>query len=203
MPDTSLTDALRERGYTLVCGVDEAGRGPLCGPVVAAAVILPEGWIPEGLNDSKKLTERRREKLYDEIISGALTYGIAEASVEEINELNILEATLLAMRRAIAQLDPAPDFALIDGNVDRDFPIPAKAIVGGDAKVAAIAAASILAKVTRDRMCPALDAAYPGYGIAKHKGYGTKAHMDALRALGPTPIHRKQFIRFLDREEKA
>ena len=194
--------AAQEQGFELICGVDEAGRGPLCGPVVAAAVILPDGWIPEGLNDSKKLTERKREKLYDEIIGGALAWGIAEASVEEIDSLNILEATLLAMRRAIAMLDLAPDFALIDGNIDRDFPIPARAVIGGDAQIPAIAAASILAKVTRDRMCIALDAAYPEYGIAKHKGYGTKAHMDALRTFGPTPIHRKQFIRFLDREEK-
>ncbi|MBQ2767472.1 MAG: ribonuclease HII [Clostridia bacterium] len=202
MLDATLCTQLHDRGFAHICGVDEAGRGPLCGPVVAAAVILPDGWIPEGLNDSKKLTERKREKLYDEIIGGALAWGIAEASVEEIDSLNILEATLLAMRRAIAMLDPAPDFALIDGNIDRDFPIPARAVIGGDAQIPAIAAASILAKVTRDRMCIALDAAYPEYGIAKHKGYGTKAHMDALRTFGPTPIHRKQFIRFLDREEK-
>ncbi len=202
MLDKSLLDTLHDEGYSLVCGVDEAGRGPLCGPVVAAAVILPDGWIPEGLNDSKKLTERKREKLFDEIIAGALAYGIAEASVNEIDEYNILEATLLAMRRAIAQLSPAPDFALIDGNIDRDFPLPARAVIGGDASVPAIAAASILAKVTRDRLCAELDAAYPGYGIAKHKGYGTKAHMDALRTLGPSPIHRRQFIRFLDREAK-
>ncbi|MBR6709427.1 MAG: ribonuclease HII, partial [Clostridia bacterium] len=145
--------------------------------------------------------ERKREKLFDEITANAISYGIAEASVEEIDRMNILEATLLAMRRAIAMLSPAPDIALIDGNIDRDFPLPARAVIGGDAKVPAIAAASILAKVTRDRQCIALDAAYPGYGIAKHKGYGTKVHMDALRQLGPTPIHRKQFIRFLDRED--
>lgn len=201
MLDNTISAEVRAQGYAVICGVDEAGRGPLCGPVVAAAVILPDGWVPQGLNDSKKLTEKRREKLYDEIISHAVAYGIAQASVAEIDEINILEASLLAMRRAIAQLSPAPDFALIDGNVDRDFSLPARAIVGGDGKVPAIAAASILAKVTRDRMCLELDAAYPGYGIAKHKGYGTKAHMDALRTLGPTPIHRRQFIRFLDREK--
>lgn len=202
MLDPTITEALRAEGFAAVCGVDEAGRGPLCGPVVAAAVILPAGWAPEGLDDSKKLSPKKREKLYDEIIAHAVSYGIAEASVEEIDALNILEATLLAMRRAIAKLDPAPDFALIDGNVDRDFPLPARAVVGGDAKVAEIAAASILAKVTRDRMCLDLDAAYPVYGIAGHKGYGTKAHMDALRKYGPAPIHRKQFIRFLDRERE-
>lgn len=201
MLDSSFCSAINAEGYRIICGVDEAGRGPLCGPVVAAAVILPDGYIPEGLNDSKKLTERKREKLFDEITANAISYGIAEASVEEIDRMNILEATLLAMRRAIAMLSPAPDIALIDGNIDRDFPLPARAVIGGDAKVPAIAAASILAKVTRDRQCIALDAAYPGYGIAKHKGYGTKAHMDALRQLGPTPIHRKQFIRFLDRED--
>lgn len=200
MLDPTITAALCAEGFTAVCGVDEAGRGPLCGPVVAAAVILPDGWVPEGLDDSKKLSAKKREKLYDEIIAHAVAYGIAEASVAEIDALNILEASLLAMRRAIAKLDPAPDFALIDGNVDRDFPLPARAVVGGDAKVAEIAAASILAKVTRDRMCLDLDAAYPMYGIAKHKGYGTKAHMDALRKYGPAPIHRRQFIRFLDRE---
>ncbi|MBQ8397488.1 MAG: ribonuclease HII [Clostridia bacterium] len=203
MLDPTITEALRAEGFAAVCGVDEAGRGPLCGPVVAAAVILPAGWAPEGLDDSKKLSPKKREKLYDEIIAHAVSYGIAEASVEEIDALNILEATLLAMRRAIAKLDPAPDFALIDGNVDRDFPLPARAVVGGDAKVAEIAAASILAKVTRDRMCLDLDAAYPEYGIAGHKGYGTKAHMDALRKYGPAPIHRKQFIRFLDREREG
>ncbi|MBQ3126177.1 MAG: ribonuclease HII [Clostridia bacterium] len=200
MLDSAIVAGLRGEGFSCVCGVDEAGRGPLCGPVMAAAVILPDGWIPAGLDDSKKLSEKKREKLYDEIVAGAVAYHIAEASVEEIDALNILEATLLAMRRAIAGLSVVPDFALIDGNVDRDFPLPARAVVGGDAKVAEIAAASILAKVTRDRACLALDAAYPEYGIAKHKGYGTKAHMDALRKYGPTPIHRRQFIRFLERE---
>ena len=193
---------LREAGYTAVCGVDEAGRGPLCGSVVAAAVILPDGYVPEGLNDSKKLTPKKREALYDVIIQNALAYCIAEATVEEIDAMNILEADLLAMRRAIDGLQIKADFALIDGNIARDFQIPARAVVHGDAISPSIAAASILAKVTRDRQCIELDRLYPQYGIAKHKGYGTKAHMDALRQYGPSPIHRKQFIRFLDRDEK-
>lgn len=201
MPDYLLENELYQLGYSAVCGVDEAGRGPLCGPVVAAACILDSSIEIEGLNDSKKLTAKKREKLYDTIIATSLAYSIAEASVDEINELNILEATLLAMRRAIDGLSIKADFALIDGNVSRDFQISAKAVIGGDARSYSIAAASILAKVTRDRMCIDLDARYPDYGIAKHKGYGTKMHMEALRKYGPTPIHRKQFIRFLDKEQ--
>lgn len=192
---------VKEQGYVNVCGVDEAGRGPLCGPVVAAAVILPDGLYIDGLNDSKKLTEKKREKLYDEICRSAIAYAIAESSVDEINEMNILEASLLAMRRAISALSVKADFALIDGNVSRDFQIPAKAVIHGDAISPSIAAASILAKVTRDRMCYELDKQYPQYGIAKHKGYGTKAHMDALRQHGPSPIYRTKFIRFLDEEK--
>ena len=201
MLDYALELALREEGYPVVCGVDEAGRGPLCGPVVAAACVLPIGLELPGLNDSKKLTPKRREALFDLIREQALAFCIAEASVEEIDTLNILEADLLAMRRAIDGLAVRADAALIDGNIARDFQIPARAIIGGDAKSPSIAAASILAKVTRDRLCEELDRAYPQYGIAKHKGYGTKVHMDALRAYGPSPIHRKQFIRFLEREE--
>lgn len=192
-----LENELHEAGYTAVCGVDEAGRGPLCGPVVAAAVILPDGLYIEGLNDSKKLTEKKREKLFDEICRNAIAYSIAESSVEEINDKNILEASLLAMRRAIDSLPVQADFALIDGNVSRDFQLPVKAVVHGDATSPSIAAASILAKVTRDRLCVELDKQYPMYGIAKHKGYGTKIHMDALRQYGPSPIHRTKFIRFL------
>lgn len=202
MPDFELENALHKEGFCIVCGVDEAGRGPLCGPVFAAACILPEGYMPDGLNDSKKLTPKKREKLFDEICTNAISYCIASASVEEINTLNILEADLLAMRRAIDGLSQKPDIALIDGNIARDFQIPAKAIIGGDAKSPSIAAASILAKVARDRDCIELDLQYPQYGIAKHKGYGTKQHMDALRAYGPSPIHRKQFIRFLNRDEE-
>ena len=201
MLEYQLEQEQNDAGYENVCGVDEAGRGPLCGPVVAAACILPMGLVIEGLNDSKKLTPKKRDALYDYICENAISYCIAEASVEEIDELNILEATLLAMRRAIAGLSVPADFALIDGNVARDFQIPARAIVKGDATSPSIAAASILAKVTRDRQCEELDRLYPQYGIAKHKGYGTKVHMDALREHGPSPIHRKQFIRFLEKKE--
>ena len=198
MPDYSIENSLREQGYTYVCGVDEAGRGPLCGPVFAAACILPDGLVIEGLNDSKKLTEKKREALFDVIRENAVAYCIASASVDEINELNILEADLLAMRRAIDGLSVKADFALIDGNIARDFQVPARAIVKGDATSMSIAAASVLAKVARDRICADLDRDYPEYGIAKHKGYGTRDHMDALRKYGPSPIHRKKFIRFLD-----
>ena len=201
MLEYALEQALHEEGFEMVCGVDEAGRGPLCGPVVAAACILPDGLVIEGLNDSKKLTPKKRDQLFDFICENAIAYCIAEASVEEIDQLNILEADLLAMRRAIDGLSVKADFALIDGNVARDFQIPARAIVKGDATSPSIAAASILAKVTRDRLCIELDAQYPQYGIAKHKGYGTKVHMDALRKYGPSPIHRKQFIRFLEKEQ--
>ena len=201
MLDYQLENELYEQGYTHVCGVDEAGRGPLCGPVVAAACILPCGLVIPGLNDSKKLSEKKREILFEQIKNEAISYSIACATVEEIDEYNILEATLLAMRRAIDGLDIKADFALIDGNVSRDFQIDAKAVISGDATSPSIAAASILAKVTRDHMCVELDAAYPQYGIAKHKGYGTKVHMQALREYGPSPIHRKQFIRFLEKEK--
>ena len=200
MLDYTLENQLQEEGFSLVCGVDEAGRGPLCGPVFAAACILPDGLVLEGLNDSKKLTPKKRDKLFDLICENAIAYSISSASVEEIDELNILEADLLAMRRAIDGLSVKADFALIDGNIARDFQIPARAIIGGDAKSPSIAAASILAKVARDRDCIKLDEEYPQYGIAKHKGYGTKQHMDALRTYGPSPIHRKQFIRFLDKD---
>lgn len=200
MLNFDIESTLKAEGYTTVCGIDEAGRGPLCGPVFAAACILPPDWCPEELNDSKKLTPKKRDRLFDEIREHAVAYAIASASVEEIDELNILEADLLAMRRAIDALPVKPDFALIDGNIARDFQIPARAVIGGDAKSPSIAAASILAKVARDRDCIELDRLYPQYGIAKHKGYGTRQHMDALRAYGPSPIHRKQFIRFLDKE---
>ena len=199
MPDYSKEQEFYAQGYKVICGVDEAGRGPLCGPVVAAACILPDGLYIEGLNDSKKLTEKKREMLFDIIKESALSYCIAEASVEEIDELNILEADLLAMRRAINGLSVKPDMALIDGNIARDFQIPATPVIKGDAISMNIAAASVLAKVTRDRMCIELDREFPEYGIAKHKGYGTKAHMDALRQYGPSRIHRKQFIRFLEK----
>lgn len=207
MPDLTIEAALYAEGYTAVCGVDEAGRGPLCGPVVAAACILPPDPALPGLNDSKKLTPRRREQLFDLIRERAVAYCVAEASVEEIDRLNILEADLLAMRRAIAGLhtpDSQPvlaDFALIDGNIARDFPIPARAVIKGDATSLSIAAASVLAKVTRDRLCVELDAQYPQYGIAKHKGYGTAAHMAALKQYGASPIHRRKFVRFLNEDD--
>ena len=200
MLDYAIENQLHEEGFAVVCGVDEAGRGPLCGPVFAAACILPDGLVLEGLNDSKKLTPKKRDKLFDLICENAIAYCIASASVEEIDELNILEADLLAMRRAIDGLSVKADFALIDGNIARGFQIPTRAVIGGDAKSPSIAAASILAKVARDRDCITLDEQYPQYGIAKHKGYGTKQHMDALRTYGPSPIHRKQFIRFLDKD---
>lgn len=198
MPDYSIEDELMLQGFSTVCGVDEAGRGPLCGPVVAAACILPRGLEIDGLNDSKKLTEKKREALFDVICENAVSFSIAQASVEEIDRLNILEADLLAMRRAIDGLSVRPDFAIIDGNISRDFSLPARAIVKGDSISMSIAAASILAKVTRDRLCIELDAMYPQYNIAKHKGYGTREHMEALRKYGPSPIHRAKFIRFLE-----
>lgn len=194
-----LEAALESEGYTAVCGVDEAGRGPLCGPVAAAACILPTGLVIEGLNDSKKLTEKKREALFDEICEKAIAYAVVLGSVEEINQTDILSTTLHAMRRAIDALQVKADFALIDGNQTRGFTIPCRAVVHGDAISPSIAAASILAKVTRDRLCLELDALHPEYGIAKHKGYGTKDHMEALRKYGPCEIYRTKFIRFLDK----
>ena len=199
MPNFEYEEKLYSEGYTSVCGCDEAGRGPLCGPVVAAAVILPLGIEIEGLNDSKKLTEKKREKLFDIIKEKAIAYAIAEASPEEIDEINILNASMLAMRRAVEALPTKADFALIDGNCSRGFEIPTETVVSGDAKSCSIAAASILAKVTRDRGCIDLDREYPMYGIAKHKGYPTKDHMNAVREHGPSPIHRKTFLKFLDK----
>ena len=177
----------------LVAGVDEAGRGPLAGPVVAAAVILDQRQPIKGLADSKKLTVLRREKLFDEIRAKALCCSIAQASVEEIDRLNILQATLLAMRRAVEGLRLKPNKVLVDGNRLPDIGLPAQAIVGGDALVPAISAASILAKVHRDRWCLELDQLYPQYGFAKHKGYGTAAHLAALQAHGPCAEHRISF----------
>jgi ribonuclease HII len=199
MPNFEYEDKRYAEGYTAVCGCDEAGRGPLCGPVVAAAVILPRGEIIEGLNDSKKLTDKKREALFDVIKEKAVAYAVAEASPEEIDEINILNASMLAMRRAVDALRIKADFALIDGNCSRGFEIPTETVVKGDAKSASIAAASILAKVTRDRQCAELDKLYPEYGIAKHKGYPTKDHMDIVRQIGPSPIHRRSFLGFLDK----
>lgn len=194
-PGREIEDALRAEGFGIVCGVDEAGRGPLAGPVCAAAVILPRGVTIEGLDDSKKLTEKRREALYDVIIAAAEAYGVAFADVEEIEELNILGATYLAMNRAIAALGVGIDLALIDGNRNAGIEYPSRCVVKGDAKCVSIAAASVLAKVTRDRYMRALAEKYPGYGFEKHKGYGTEAHYAAIRALGPCPEHRPSFLR--------
>lgn len=182
-------------GYVNVCGVDEAGRGPLAGPVCAAAVILPLGWLPEGLNDSKKLSERRREALYDLIVENAISFGIAFAGVEEIESENILNATFLAMNRAIEQLDPQPSLAIIDGNQNGGIVCPNRTIVHGDALCASIAAASILAKVTRDRFMCDMAEKYPLYGFEKHKGYGTPQHRAAILQHGPCEIHRPSFLR--------
>ena len=188
--------AAMEEGFSLICGVDEAGRGPLAGPVCAAAVILQPDLELEGLNDSKKLSEKRREALYPLICEQALAYGIAFASEQEIDELNILQATFLAMRRAVGQLGRKPDLALVDGNREPDFgDIPVRTIVKGDSRSANIAAASILAKVTRDRFMLEQDAVYPQYGFAVHKGYGTQKHYAALREFGPCPIHRRSFLK--------
>ena len=199
MPNFEYENVRYNEGFAAVCGCDEAGRGPLCGPVVAAAVILPRDIEIEGLNDSKKLTEKKREALFEIIKERAVAYAIAEASPAEIDEINILNASMLAMRRAVDALQIKADFALIDGNCSRGFEIPTETVVKGDAKSASIAAASILAKVTRDRQCAELDRLYPEYGIAKHKGYPTKEHMDAVREHGPSPIHRRSFLKFLDK----
>ena len=200
MPDYTYENEVKAEGYVSVCGVDEAGRGPLAGNVVAAAVIMPEGLVIEGLNDSKKLSEKKREKLFD-IIQEKTVWSIAWATPAEIDELNILNATMLAMKRAVDGLPQKADFALIDGNCSRGFEIPTKTVVSGDAKSMSIAAASILAKVTRDRQCLDMDKAYPDYGFAAHKGYPTKVHKARVIELGPCPEHRKSFLSFVEREK--
>ena len=182
-------------GIENVCGVDEAGRGPLAGPVCAAACILPVGLEIPGLDDSKKLSPQKREELYDVIVESALSYGIAFSSVEEIEALNILNATFLAMNRAIEQLSPQPALALIDGNRNSGIRIPSRCVVKGDSLCADIAAASVLAKVTRDRYMLSMAEEYPQYGFEKHKGYGTALHYSALRSYGPCPIHRPSFLK--------
>ena len=190
-----LENEIYAEGFSLICGVDEAGRGPLAGPVYAAAVILPRDAVIDGLNDSKKLTEKKRDALFDVITERALTYGIASASVEEIEEFNILNATFLAMNRAVAKLDPAPALALIDGNRNTGIAMPSRCIVKGDSRCTDIAAASILAKVSRDRYMLTLAEKYPQYHFEQHKGYGTKLHYEALREYGPSPEHRPSFLR--------
>lgn len=188
-------DSAYEKGFKLVCGVDEAGRGPLAGPVCAAAVILPKGHIIEGVNDSKKLTEKKREVLYDIIKEEALDYSIAFASEKEIDEYNILQATYLAMKRAVEGLSLECDYALIDGNRMPPLDIEGETVIKGDAKSQSIAAASILAKVTRDRLMLELAKKYPQYQFEKHKGYGTKLHYEMLDKFGPSDIHRQTFLK--------
>lgn len=197
-----IEDSLYQRGYKLVCGVDEAGRGPLCGPVVAAAVILNKDEMIEGVNDSKKLSEKKRENLYDIIIKKAIAVGVGISDVDIIEDINILNATKLAMKQAINNLKINPDFVLIDGNQMIDIDIDAQTVVSGDAKSESIAAASIIAKVTRDRLLIEYDKKYPEYGFAKHKGYGTKAHIEAIKKYGLTPIHRASFCSKFVKEDK-
>ncbi len=198
MPDFELEKAAAMRGFKYICGVDEAGRGPLAGPVCAAAVILPENAVIEGLNDSKKLSEKKREALYNVIKEQAIAYGIAYGTLEEIEEFNILEATYLAMVRAIEALPTKADFALIDGNrIPKGIAIPCETVVKGDAKSMSVAAASVLAKVTRDRLLMEYDGKYPEYNFKKHKGYGTKEHTDLILKYGPCEIHRMSFLKKL------
>ncbi len=197
MSEINLWEIESELPFELICGVDEAGRGPLAGPVCAAAVILPKGLVIPGLNDSKKLSDKRRRELFPIIQQEAVSFGIAFASQEEIDEINILQATFLAMRRAMEQLNPQPEFALIDGNRETDFGVPCKTVIKGDSLSANIAAASVLAKVTRDNWMMEAAQKYPGYGFEIHKGYGTKAHYAALEKLGPCPIHRRTFLKKL------
>jgi len=198
--DNNFDKAYRSDTVRIICGVDEAGRGPLAGPVVAGACVLPEDCEIRFLNDSKKLSEKKRDALYDVITEKALYWGVGIVSAREIDEINILNASLLAMRRAIENAKVTPDLVLVDGNVDRGFKEPAIAIVGGDAKSPSIAAASIIAKVTRDRMMAELDSIFPGYGLAGHKGYPTKAHKLAVYRLGPAECHRRSFLSFLEKD---
>ena len=196
MPDFELETAARKAGYKSVCGVDEAGRGPLAGPVCAAAVILPENCEISGLNDSKKLSEKKREELFEIITERAVSCAVAFGTLEEIEKFNILNATFMAMNRAVSALKIPADFALIDGNrKSAGLEIPCETVVKGDGKSCSIAAASILAKVTRDRLLLEYDSLYPQYGFAKHKGYGTKAHYEAIREYGACPVHRLSFLK--------
>ena len=190
-----IEEALTAQGVTAICGVDEAGRGPLAGPVCAAAVILPDHLEIPGLNDSKKLTDKKRRELFPIIQEQAIAYGIAFASEQEIDEMNILQATFLAMQRAIDQLEGKANFALIDGNREKDFGLPVMTVVKGDSRSANIAAASVLAKVTRDAYMEELAKEYPQYGFEIHKGYGTKAHYAALTEHGACPAHRATFLK--------
>lgn len=202
MPDYEWETRAENQGYSLVCGVDEAGRGPLAGPVCVAAVILPTGTEIPGLNDSKKLSEKKREALFDVILQKAVAAQICFADVSEIEEKNILGATMAAMARAVGCLNPAADYALIDGNrIPGNLEIPAEAVVKGDVLCMSIAAASVLAKVSRDRLMLEYDRQYPEYGFAAHKGYGTAAHYAAIRRYGICPIHRPSFLKKMKWEE--
>ncbi len=199
--DYTFEHQAHEQGFQIVCGVDEAGRGPLAGPVCAAAVILPDGLVIEGLDDSKKLTEKKRDALYDVICEEAISYGIAFASVEEIEEMNILQATFLAMKRAVESLNVKADLALVDGNQKPPLDIQARTLVKGDAKSPSIAAASILAKVTRDRLMVEIAEQYPQYEFPKHKGYGTKLHYEKIMEHGISPVHRRSFLKKITGEK--
>lgn len=202
MVDYSIENEYREKGFNVICGVDEAGRGPLAGPVYAAAVILPPDCVIEGLNDSKKLTEKKREALFDEIKEKALAYGIASADEKEIDEINILNATFLAMKRAIDSLSVKPDLALIDGNQKPHTDIEEVTVIKGDAKSMSIAAASVLAKVSRDRFMLEMAEKYPQYEFARHKGYGTKLHYEKIAQYGVCDIHRRTFLKKILGEQK-
>lgn len=202
MVDYSIENEYREKGFNVICGVDEAGRGPLAGPVYAAAVILPSDCVIEGLNDSKKLTEKKREALFDEIKEKALAYGIASADEKEIDEINILNATFLAMKRAIDSLSVRPDLALIDGNQKPHTDIEEVTVIKGDAKSMSIAAASVLAKVSRDRFMLEMAEKYPQYEFARHKGYGTKLHYEKIAQYGVCDIHRRTFLKKILGEQK-
>ncbi|MBR5295731.1 MAG: ribonuclease HII [Clostridia bacterium] len=193
--DYSFEKTLIPEGVKIICGLDEAGRGPLAGPVYAGAVILPEGYLPEGLNDSKKISEKKREQLFTLITENAIAWGFGTASPEEIDEINILNASMLAMKRAVESLSVKPEFLLVDGNIARGFQEKAVPVIKGDAKSPHIAAASIIAKVLRDRACLEMDREYPEYGFSKHKGYPTKAHFEAIEKYGVSPIHRKSFLK--------
>lgn len=197
MVDLEYENKAREKGYKIICGIDEAGRGPLAGPVCAAAVILPKDKIIEGINDSKKITEKKREKIFEDILKEAVSVGIGWASVEEIEEINILNAAMLAMKRAVDDMKTKPDFAYVDGNTTPPLNIDCETVTGGDAKIMSVAAASIVAKVSRDRLMRKYADEYPDYGFDKHKGYGTKAHTAAILEYGACPLHRPSFLKKL------
>ncbi len=195
MPDYEYEAKAQSQGFQLICGVDEAGRGPLAGPVYAAAVILPQGLVIDGLNDSKKLSEKKREQLYDKVIENAVAWSVGIATEQEIDEINILQATFLAMRRAVEGLEVKADYALIDGNRMPPLDINGETVIKGDALSMSIAAASIIAKVSRDRFMLTIDEKYPEYQFSKHKGYGTALHYEMLEKYGVSPVHRRSFLK--------